>query len=270
MTSSISESVGGCGCGGVESDQEEDELQQKLTKFLNSCIIKPQPTGYTWEKIIGCEDAKRELYQKIVLPHKLLELPMYYDDGIPIQTPGDVLLQGEHGTGIGKMAFTTASSCRADFFCIVNCIEMFEHFGIESSIFIKLLFSTAKKYKRSILYLRNMDCFELDCNWIKLPAVKELKLQMDVWQERYRFVQGKLESLSVIGAIRNFRHVDPAIVSRFGKRVITVPLPNDKQRLQLLLMFLENSHTSFYENDWKILVENTEGYGNEIVIIFFK
>ncbi|XP_021949620.1 uncharacterized protein LOC110847079 isoform X2 [Folsomia candida] len=200
----------------------EEGLLHKLTAFLNSCTIKPQWSHFTWDKVIGSEDAKRELYRNIVLPHKLLELPRYYEE-CKIPTPGDVMLEGEPGTGKTKMAYTAASTCKVDFFCQVNCVEMFANFGIESSLFIRLLFQTAKKHKRSVIYFRNMDCFEYDCNWIILPAKSELKYQMEFWQERFRFVQGRLESLSVIGAARN-------------------------------------AHTSMYDKDWKILVDRTDGF----------
>lgn len=235
----------------------EEGLLHKLTAFLNSCTIKPQWSHFTWDKVIGSEDAKRELYRNIVLPHKLLELPRYYEE-CKIPTPGDVMLEGEPGTGKTKMAYTAASTCKVDFFCQVNCVEMFANFGIESSLFIRLLFQTAKKHKRSVIYFRNMDCFEYDCNWIILPAKSELKYQMEFWQERFRFVQGRLESLSVIGAARNVRNLDPVILNRFGSRIV-VSLPNPKHRLQMLLMFIGQAHTSMYDKDWKILVDRTDG-----------
>lgn len=236
------------------TDQDED-IRAKINKFLASCI-QTCKKNMNWGHVIGCEDAKRELYHHIVLPHKLSESVHRFDERYP--TPGDVLIEGVNGSGRTKLAHTVASMCKADFLCVVNVVEMVTHFGIESSSFVRVLFETAEKYKRSIIVMRHMDCFEHDCNWLLLPAKREIKNQMEFWKERFRFANGELNSVTVIGTTKKIPNLDFEIAIRFRSRTF-VELPNAKERFQMFQMFFGDACLTLKEKDWKIVVENTEG-----------
>jgi SpoVK/Ycf46/Vps4 family AAA+-type ATPase len=238
------------------NDQSED-IRHKVTKFIAACVVHTKP-NLNWGHVIGCEHAKKELYQNVVLPHKLIsESVQRFDDRYP--TPGDVLIEGKSGSGRTKLVHTVASMCKADFFCVVNCVDIITNFGIESSLFLRILFESAEKYKRSIIFLRNLDCFEEDCNWIILPTKAELKHQMEFWKQRWKFFNGELKSVTVIGTTRNMRLLDIGVVIRFKSRTL-VELPVAKERFQMFQMFFGDACLALKERDWKIVVDNTEGY----------
>lgn len=110
----------------------------------------------TFDDVIGCEKAKISLEENVILQ---LTLPEETRDAIfrGIRSGvGNVLLHGPPGTGKTLLAQAAAKEANATFICIRPSDILSKYQG-ESEKFLNNIFETAKSFKKTVIFLDELD-----------------------------------------------------------------------------------------------------------------
>ncbi len=108
--------------------------------------------GFTFDMVAGNDEAKREIYESMVLPARRPDL----FETFKIKKSGGVLLYGPPGTGKTLLAKATAASVGAAFYC-VHPTDILNKFVGESESLISELFDTAREQERAVIFIDDFD-----------------------------------------------------------------------------------------------------------------
>ncbi len=189
-------------------------------------IEKPK---VSWESIGGLDEQIKEVQEVIELP---LKKPNLFKD-LGIQPPKGVLLYGPPGTGKTLLAKAVAASTKSTFIEIVAS-ELVQKFIGEGAKLVKELFKLAREKSPSIIFIDELDA--LAARRIDVGTSGEREVQRTFMQLLAEIDGFKpLSKVKIIGCTNRIDILDPAIL-RPGRldRLIEVPLPNEKGRLEIL------------------------------------
>jgi SpoVK/Ycf46/Vps4 family AAA+-type ATPase len=210
-----------------------------------------------WDDIGGLEETKREIQAAYALA--LARRP----EGVRLGPARQVLLYGPPGTGKTLLAAAASNELDATFFNVKVSDMLSKWFG-ESSKLVSALFRVAERQAPAVVFLDEFD------------ALTPPRGSSDSGAER-RILSTLLSELDglgkkgedapyvmTIGATNVPWLIDSAVLSRFGAKLIYVPLPDaDARKAILELQVGKAGHTS--EVAMRELVKRTEGYsGREI------
>jgi len=227
---------------------DEDEYEAAALALL-------QRTSVRWDDIGGLEDTKRAIRAAYALA--LAEKP----PGVQIASLRSILLYGPPGTGKTLLAAATAGSLDAAFFNVKVSNVLSKYFG-ESTRLISALFAVARRLSPAVVFLDEFDALTpargSGESGAERRVVSTLLAELDG-------LEGKSDPAFVltIGATNHPWLLDPAILSRFQRRIY-VPLPDaDARRAILEIHILRKGHqTQVPLEEW---VRRTEGYsGREL------
>lgn len=182
----------------------------------------------TFDDIGGLEEAKRELYEAVVLP---LTRPELFRE-IGIEPPKGVLLYGPPGCGKTMLARAVAATSEATFIRVVGSEFVNKYIG-EGSRLVREVFRLAREKAPAIVFIDEIDA--IAAKRIELGTSGEREVQRTLMQllaELDGF--DPLDNVRVIAATNRIDILDPAILrpGRFD-RLIYVPPPDEKARYEI-------------------------------------
>ncbi|KAG4303959.1 hypothetical protein PORY_002612 [Pneumocystis oryctolagi] len=238
------------------SDDEDIEIR-KLKSALASTVILESP-NVKWDDVAGLDSAKNALKEAVIMPAKLPHL--FKGNRKPWI---GILLYGPPGTGKSYLAKAVATESKSTFFSVSSSDLVSKWMG-ESERLVKQLFVMAREKRPSIIFIDEIDALAGTRNEGDSEASRRIKTELLV---QMNGVGTDSSGILVLGASNIPWALDPAIRRRFERRVY-VPLPDSNARLKLFKLNIGDIPTELNANDFKILVQKTEGYsGSDIAIV---
>ena len=203
----------------------EEALRLVRPSALREVLIEKPNT--TWEQIGGLESIKEEIKEAV-------EWPLKYSANFKrmgIKPPRGVLLYGPPGTGKTLLAKAVANGSEANFI-LVKGPELLNMFVGESEKGVRKIFEKARQAAPTIIFFDEIDSIAHKRGMefgekVTERMVNTLLSEMDGLQE--------LNDVLVIAATNRPDMIDPALLrpGRFD-RVILIPVPDEKSRLEIL------------------------------------
>lgn len=215
-------------------------------------------TDVSWDDIGGLEDTKREIQTAYALA--VARKPK----GISLNAARNILLYGPPGTGKTLLAAATSHELDATFFS-VKVSDMLSKFFGESSKLITALYAEAVAQAPCVIFLDEFDALtgsrEGSDSGAERRVLSTLLSELDGLDDKR---SDETPYVLTIAATNLPWQVDKAVLSRFGARLIYVPLPDEAARRAILQIHIERKgHKSLAPLDE--LVRKTAGYsGREI------
>jgi len=205
-----------------------------------------------WEDVGGLENVKQELKESVEWPIKYRNIFR----NLGIEPPKGVLLYGPPGTGKTLLAKAVATESGANFIAIKGPEVLSKWFG-ESEKIIREIFRKAKQVSPCIIFIDEIDSIaprrgsHIDSGALD-RVVNQLLTELDGITARGDVV--------VIAATNRPDILDPALLrpGRFD-RIIYVPPPDEKARLEILKIHTKNVPLAEDVN-LEELARKTEGY----------
>jgi SpoVK/Ycf46/Vps4 family AAA+-type ATPase len=199
-----------------------DELQAQIEALISRADV-------SWDEIGGLDQTKQQL--QLAFGIAVAQKP----PGIKFDVIRNVLLYGPPGTGKSLLAAAVSRGLQATFFNVTASGILSKWFG-ESSRLISALFSTARQRAPSVVFLDELE--SLFRSRDAAPSGAEHQVLATLLAE----ISGMATSsdarpVFVIGATNAPWLMDPAALSRFGRRIY-VPLPDAAARRAVLEIHL--------------------------------
>jgi transitional endoplasmic reticulum ATPase len=187
-----------------------------------------------WDDIGGLEVVKQELKEAVEWPIKSPEI----FERLGIKPPKGILLYGPPGCGKTLLARAVATESEANFITIKGP-EVFSKWVGESEKAIREVFRKARMAAPSVIFFDEMDSLVprrglgFGDSGVSERVISQLLTEMDGIVA--------LEDIVVIAATNRPDLVDPAVLrpGRFD-RLIYVPEPDEKSRLQIFKIYTKN------------------------------
>lgn len=253
---------------------KEGKAEIKFYDIVLKDAVNPEDTNYLikieerpktrFADVIGAENAKDELKDFV----KYLEDPRAYIKKV-LSVPKGILLYGPPGTGKTMLARAMAGETDATFISI-SAADL-KNGGADGVENVKRLFSTARKYAPSIIFIDEVDTVaKKRTGGITSSEYSETVLNM-LLTEMDGFSQNPESPVFVIAAT-NFGvnasdnpmegSLDPAFLRRFGNTIL-IDLPNNEERTIFLKKRLSiegnKIKNSVTETGIKSLADRTPG-----------
>ena len=205
-----------------------------------------------WTQIGGLEENKEEIKQAI-------EWPLKYPDAFKkmgIKPPKGILLYGPPGCGKTLLAKAAATESEANFIPIKGP-ELFSKWVGESSKGIRKVFQRARQVSPCIIFFDEFDSVATrrghgDDSGVSERVVNQLLTELDGVVE--------LKDVVFVAATNRPDLIDPGVM-RPGRidKVIKVPAPDEKSRLQVFKVHTKNVPMA-KDVDLNALAKQTVGY----------
>lgn len=231
------------------------EYQELLMRIFNSTISNETCENRMYplfDDIIGLDEAKKEVYERVVKPIYHREIYKKYG----VESGGGILLFGLPGTG--KTLFAQAVANEVDgYFINVKSSDIKSKWFGETEFRIKEIFDTARKHKVSVIFFDEFEGIgvsrdKLGNEITSSTVVPELLTQMQGFDKKDNIIL-------VIASTNRPWDIDSALLrpGRFDS-LIHIDLPNCEARKKMFKKFLSNINVE--ENLITILGEYTTGY----------
>ncbi len=220
-----------------------EKMEVKMEDFMNAYkevtptamreVYIEVPTVH-WDDIGGLEVVKQELKEAVEWPIKSPEI----FERLGIKPPKGILLYGPPGCGKTLLARAVATESEANFITIKGP-EVFSKWVGESEKAIREVFRKARMAAPSVIFFDEMDSLVprrglgFGDSGVSERVISQLLTEMDGIVA--------LEDIVVIAATNRPDLVDPAVLrpGRFD-RLIYVPEPDEKSRLQIFKIYTKN------------------------------
>jgi cell division protease FtsH len=179
---------------------------------------------------------------------------------IGAEIPKGILLEGPPGTGKTLIAKAIANEANVNFISVSGSefVELFVGMG---ALKIRKLFENARKNKPSIIFIDEIDAVGKtrspnSLNDEKDQTLNQLLVEMDGFTPN--------DDVIILASTNRKDILDKALLrpGRFD-RIVNIPLPNNKSRLQILELYLNKKNTT--DIHLPTIAEMTAGYsGAEI------
>ena len=184
-----------------------------------------------WDDIGGLEDVKQRLIEVVEWPMKTPEM----FSRLGIRAPKGILMYGPPGCGKTLLARAVATESEANFISIKGP-EVFSKWVGESEKAIREVFRKARMAAPAVIFLDEIDSLTprrgtgMSDSGVSERVISQLLTEMDGITT--------LQDIVVIAATNRPDMVDSAVMrpGRFD-RLIYVPEPDDKSRLQILKLY---------------------------------
>ena len=208
----------------------------RLTKHeseIASSIVEPNSIACGFSEVGGLEHAKRELNTALCLP---FHHPEFFSGGLR-QAPKGVLLYGPPGTGKTLLAKAIAKESRA-YFLNLQIDKLTNCYMGESEKLISAVFSLARKLKKCIIFLDEIDCIlgKTRSGTHHEVYKRQVSLFLSLWDG---FQSSDDEQIIVVGATNFPSNLDHAVIRRMPIR-FHVKVPDEKARVHILSIILRN------------------------------
>ncbi|MFW9988936.1 MAG: CDC48 family AAA ATPase [Candidatus Odinarchaeota archaeon] len=205
-----------------------------------------------WDDIGGLEEVKQQLKEVIEWP---LKYPGFYKH-MKSKPPSGILMYGVPGTGKTLLAKALAHETEINFISVKGSEFLSKWVG-ESAKAVRETFRKARLSTPCIIFFDEIDAIatrrsESSSSKVTEQVVAQLLTEIDGLEE--------LNNVILIAATNRPDLLDPALLrsGRFGRH-IEIPLPDEKSRMQIFKIHLNNRPID--DNvDIDLLVEELDGY----------
>lgn len=214
----------------ISYSQDEYYESKNFKNLFTQKIVKKDKkenlSNIKLEDVVGLDDVKKSIEEKILLPIKHKELYEKYDK----QTGGGILLYGLPGTGKTMFAKAIANEIDAQFFS-VKPGDLKNMFVGESEKLIKELFTKARSYKKSIIFFDEFESIGgKRTNRVTRPNVSNIlvpELLAQIQGINKEENENENELLLIIAATNRPQDIDSALLrpGRFDTKIY-VDLPD--------------------------------------------
>ena len=228
------------------------KLDKSRTFDIEDFVIVEKP-NINWADIGGLEEQINEIKEVVELP--LLKPEIFKNIGI--EPPKGILLYGPPGTGKTLLAKAVATSAKATFIEIVAS-ELVQKFIGEGAKLVREIFSLAREKAPSIIFIDEIDALAAERMDAGVSGEREVQRTfMQLLTEIDGFKN--LDNVKIIGATNRFDILDPALLrpGRFD-RLIEIPLPDEKARMQILK--IHSKKMKLNEINYDEIVSKIEGF----------
>jgi hypothetical protein len=198
-----------------------DPLEEKVSGRLLS-----------FDNVYGYENVKEQILESLVMPILRPE-PFWEITKLTRKVPGSILPRAvlfEGDPGVGKTTMAKIASCVCNVPMIYVPIEsiLSKYYG-ESSQNLAMIFDAASLFDKSMLFLDEIDSLATSREDGLFEATRNLLSVL------LRKLDGFADkgNIITIGATNRKKDLDPALLSRFDRKIL-FPLPNEKERAQIL------------------------------------
>jgi len=220
-----------------------EKMEIRMEDFLNAYkeitptamreVYVEIPTVH-WEDIGGLEDIKKELREAVEWPLKNPEIFKRFG----IRPPKGILLYGPPGCGKTLLARAVATESEANFITIKGP-EVFSKWVGESEKAVREVFRKARMAAPAVIFFDEFDSLVprrgmgVGDSMVTERVISQLLTEMDGIM--------RLEDVVVIAATNRPDMIDPAVLrpGRFD-RLIYVPAPDEKARLEIFKIYTKN------------------------------
>ncbi len=215
-------------------------------------IVREKPNIH-FADIAGLEDAKQEIYLKMIYPFRHPELAQRYG----IDVGGGLLLFGPPGTGKTMIAKAIACELDATMFVISPAQLMSKWVG-EAEQNVRKLFEAAKAEDKSVIFMDEVEALVPKRRGQQSTVMQRVVPQ--ILQELEGFDRKPGRALLFLGATNEPWALDTAMIrpGRLDSKVY-VPLPDAEARFKLFEIYLGKRPLAD-DVDFAKLVELTDGY----------
>jgi len=240
-----------------------EKLQVNKSDFMNAMreiqpsalreIFIERPT-ITWKEIGGLPAVKEAVKEAVELP---LKKPKVFEK-MGIRPIKGILFYGPPGTGKTLMARAVANESEANFISISGAQVLSKYVG-ESEKTIREIFRKARTASPCILFIDEIDALAPRRSGHGGEGTRVIERVVDTLLTEMDGMQN-LKNVVVIGATNRPDILDQALL-RAGRfdRVIEIPAPDEKGRLEILKIHTSNMPLS-KDVDLKELAKMSEGY----------
>ncbi len=243
----------------VTKEDFEKALNDVEPSAMREVLVDVPDIG--WDDIGGLEEVKQELKETVQWPLKYGEFYKYMG-GIP---PKGILLYGPPGTGKTMLAKAVAKESEANFIAVKGPEFLSKWVG-ESERRVRETFRKARQAAPCVIFIDEIDAIAASRgrgfgdSGVTERVVSQILTEMDGIEE--------LRGVTVIAATNRPDLLDKALLrpGRFD-RLIEVPLPDEKTRLEILKIHAKGKPFSD-KIDWERIAKETDGFsGAELAAI---
>jgi transitional endoplasmic reticulum ATPase len=210
----------------VTNDDFLDALREMEPSAMREVMV--ETPNVKWDDIGGLEDVKQQLVESVEWPLTYARLFQHMD----AEPPKGVLLYGPPGTGKTLLAKAVATESQANFISVKGPEFLSKWVG-ESEKAVRETFRRARQAAPSVVFLDEIDSIaparggSTSDSHVTERVISQILTELDGLES--------LNSVIVIAATNRPDIIDPALLrpGRFD-RLIEIPLPDEKARLQIL------------------------------------
>jgi transitional endoplasmic reticulum ATPase len=210
----------------VTNDDFLDALREMEPSAMREVMV--ETPNVKWDDIGGLEDVKQQLVESVEWPLTYARLFQHMD----AEPPKGVLLYGPPGTGKTLLAKAVATESQANFISVKGPEFLSKWVG-ESEKAVRETFRRARQAAPSVVFLDEIDSIApargggTSDSHVTERVISQILTELDGLES--------LNSVIVIAATNRPDIIDPALLrpGRFD-RLIEIPLPDEKARLQIL------------------------------------
>lgn len=240
----------GGGTAAKSKDKRQDEgEEEKFQSQLSSVVLTEKP-DIKWDDVAGLEGAKDALKEAVILPQRFPH--MFVGKRKPWK---GILLYGPPGTGKSYLAKAVATEADAQFFS-VSSSDLVSKWQGESEKLVKELFQMARKSRRAIIFIDEIDALVSSRNDTESESSRRIKTEFLVQMDG---VGKSSDGVLLLGATNIPWSLDGALLRRMERRVY-IPLPEVHARAAMFKIHIGNTPHDLTEDDFKELTNATEGY----------
>jgi len=234
--------------GYTYNDDDDDYSSSESTTVFEPLTVK----GTFFKDIAGLQQAKDEIYRRLILPAKEPELFKRFN----LESSTGMLLYGPPGTGKTMLARAVASELDAAFFSVKPSDILSRWVGGEEEN-IRKLFKAARKHERAVIFFDDFDALGKTRGNDLEPWMDELVTELLTQMQGIEKHDG---TLLVLAATNRPWILDSALMrsGRFSVQ-ISVPLPDADAREWIFRNRLSKIPIS-EEIEFRALADATEGY----------
>ncbi|RUS75287.1 hypothetical protein EGW08_016953 [Elysia chlorotica] len=243
-------------------EEKEETGRCEKARFLSQLqsTILVKRLGTKWTDVAGLSAAKQLLTEAVILPVKLPHL--FREKRKPWKS---ILLFGPPGTGKSYLAQATATEADAYTFISVSAADLVSRRLGDSEKLVRHLFEIARERQPSIIFIDGIDAICTARRSDESDSTRRVKAEF--LTQMQGFGTNDHDRVLVLGATNLPWDLDPAIISRFEKRVY-MSLPDRASRFEMFKLHIGSTPNSLTTADLKELSEKTENYsGADISVV---
>ena len=233
------------------SNSRVANIEEKYIKTIEESILE-KDLKVKWSDLVGMAEAKKKLYETIILPTKNPEL----FKGIRSPAKG-ILLYGPPGNGKTMIARAVSSECKGVSFFNVSAGMLTSKWFGESEKIMQALFAVAAERQPSVVFIDEVDSILTRRSENEHEASKRLKTQFLVQIDGVQGIQE--DKVLVIAATNRPFDLDDAALRRFSARIY-VAQPDEEARKSMIESMMKQIKNELSPNDIAMIVQRTKGY----------